>query len=156
MFQRFHFNFIVKLLKQKVSVKAEVEKGAPNLLQDYKIRPFVSYKFDLLSWSSYEMTQNILRLQKAFIRHWVCTNARKREREKTGTERREDRGSRNWEGKKRDEGRLNEILANAFVFATWLHRDVTMEVIGIPRMSWCNNSVCVCKPHIDALLHVCV
>lgn len=75
----------------------------------------------------------------------MCTDAKKRKKEreeKMRTERREDRG-RNWEGKRRVGGRRNEILANAFVFAMWLHRDVTMEVIGIPWMSQCNNSICV-------------
>lgn len=31
---------------------------------------------------------------------------------------------------RRDRGTCNEILANAFVFATWLHCDVAMGVIG--------------------------
>lgn len=30
------------------------------------------------------MTQNVLGLQKAFIRHWVCADARKSEREQKG------------------------------------------------------------------------
>lgn len=80
----------------------------------------------------------------------MCTDARKRKRTQS-TERREHRGSRNWEGKKRVGRRCNEILANAFVFATWLHSDVTMEVIGILQMSQCNNSVCA-----YTLLHICV
>lgn len=44
---------------------------------------------------------------------------------------------------RRDRGTCNEILANAFVFATWLHCDVAMGVIGIPGMSQCNNGVCI-------------
>jgi len=69
-------------------------------------------------------------------------------RRKAGT-RREYRGSRNWEGKKKPGKRCNEILANAFVFATRLHRDVRMEVIGIPRvlgvtMAYVNMPASVC------------
>jgi len=54
----------------------------------------------------------------------MCTDARKREKERTVTERREDRGSRK-SGRKEERrgGSRNEILANAFVFATRLHRD---------------------------------
>lgn len=84
----------------------------------------------------------------------MCTDARKRKRTQN-TERREDRGSRNWEGKKRIGRRRNEILANAFVFATWLHSDVTMEVIGIPRMSQCKNSVCA-YTHYYMCMCICI
>lgn len=87
------------------------------------------------------MTQNILGPQKAFIRHWMSRRERKREQEQ-----KDEKIVVQEIGKeRRDGGRRNEILANAFVFTTWLHRDVTMEVIGIARVSQYNNSVCACN-----------
>lgn len=83
--------------------------------------------------------QNILGTREAFILHRMYTW--------TGWRRREDENEAriSWFeklGRKEEpRKRCNEILANAFVFAMWLHRDVRMEVIGIPRMSRCNNSI---------------
>lgn len=149
-FQR-HFNLIVKTI-----VKAAMFKFSKERETLFEIIKFVfSFRTNLICFLGFlfcKMTQNILRPQKAFIRHWMCTDAKKRKKER-GNE--NGKARRSWCEKlgRKEESRRerrNEILANAFVFAMWLHRDVTMEVIGIPRMSQCNNSICA---HAAAYIH---